>query len=78
MVTNKTVTALVLAFSLAAPVIGYAAETPPKAAVTQDVEAQLKALKKAVGSGEISGKDYQKRKEALLAGTSQTAKATPK
>ena len=78
MLKQITLAALALGLGLAAPVAAFAAETPAKSAVTQNVEVQLKALKKAVGAGEISAKEYKVRKEALLSGSSQTAKSDGK
>ena len=78
MLKHITLATLALGLGLAAPVASFAAETPAKSAVTQNVDVQLKALKKAAGAGEISAKEYQKRKEALLSGTTQTAKSDGK
>jgi hypothetical protein len=78
MLKQITLATLALSLGLAAPVAAFAAETPAKPALTQDVEAQLKALKKAVGAGEMSAKQYKVRKEALLSGSSQTAKSDGK
>ncbi|MDX2225344.1 MAG: hypothetical protein SFV21_21495 [Rhodospirillaceae bacterium] len=56
-----------------------AAETTAKAAPVEqiDVKAELKKLKKAAGAGEISMKEYNIRKQALVAGQQdqQTAEA---
>jgi predicted secreted protein len=78
MLTRSIITALALSLGLAAPVAVSAADAPAKSVATKSVEAQLKDLKKAVGAGEISAKEYKVRKEALLAGSSQTAKTEPK
>jgi len=58
------IAAVVLSLGFAAP-MAAAAEG---AKASAEVQAELKALKKAVGAGEISAKEYQKRKEALMAG----------
>lgn len=78
MMTRSIITVLALTLGLAAPVAVSAADAPAKPAVTKSVEAQLKDLKKAVGAGEISTKEYKVRKDALLAGSTQTAKSEPK
>lgn len=51
--------AVAAAFALSAP--AFAGETSPS------VQQQLKELTKMVGAGEISSKDYNKRKRELLA-----------
>lgn len=67
------VAALVAAFTTGAVV---AAE--PTQAVS--IEKQLQDMKKMVGAGEMSSKEYNKRKEALMASAKgqQTAETTKK
>lgn len=71
---NRILTiALVSAFAFsAAP--SFASETPAT------VQKELKQLTKLAGAGEISNKEYNKRKQALLASSAaqQTAEATKK
>ncbi|MSO97946.1 MAG: hypothetical protein EXR11_06980 [Rhodospirillaceae bacterium] len=81
MITKHTLTAIALVLGLAAaPMAAQAAEgTPAKSQATSsaDVKAELAKLKKVVGAGELSSKDYKARKEALEKGT-QTAKSDGK
>jgi predicted secreted protein len=70
--------ALAVSLGLAAPLAAHAADGAAKPAVSKEVQAELTKLKKAAGAGEISAKEYKARKEALLAGASQTAKADGK
>lgn len=61
---SALIAAVMLSLGFAAPM----ASAAEGAKASAEVQAELKALKKAVGAGEISTKEYQKRKEALLAG----------
>jgi predicted secreted protein len=76
MLKRASFIALVLSLGLAAPFAASATESA-KPAITKEVQAELSKLKKAVGAGEISAKEYQVRKAALLAGP-QAAKADGK
>ena len=78
MFTRTTLTAVALALGLAgAPLLAHAETTKVVSVQKEDVKAELIKLKKAVGSGEISQKEYKARKEALEMGT-QLAKADGK
>jgi hypothetical protein len=76
---SKHIVGVVLALSLVsgAPVAALAAPQDQAVVQTAEVEKKLAKLKKAVGAGEISAKEYKARKEALLKGT-QTAKSETK
>ena len=78
MLKRASLIAVAAALGLAAPAMVNAAETPAKVEASKDVQAELNKLKKAVGAGEISAKEYQVRKAALLAGSQQTAKSEGK
>ncbi|MDX2142841.1 MAG: hypothetical protein SFV19_05775 [Rhodospirillaceae bacterium] len=70
--------ALALGLLAGAPVAAMAApDQQPAVTQSADVDKELAKLKKAVGAGEISNKEYKARKEALLKGT-QTAKSETK
>lgn len=76
MFARNALTSLAVVFSLAvAPVMAAQApaDSAKAAAPSADVKAELAKLRKAVGAGEISTKEYNVRKEALLAG-SKTSK----
>lgn len=76
MLIRNAFTALALIAGIAAaPVVVQAADEKPAAEQSGDVKAALAKLKKQVGSGEISAKEYQARKAALLAGQASDAKA---
>ncbi|MBL8643039.1 MAG: hypothetical protein JNK21_03825 [Rhodospirillaceae bacterium] len=59
-----TVLALSLGLATAPVVAAHAADAKP--AQTAEVKAELAKLKKMVGSGQISSKEYNERKAALL------------
>jgi predicted secreted protein len=62
--STALIAAVVLSLGLAAPM----ASAAEGAKSNTEVQAELKALKKAVGAGEISMKEYNARKAALLKG----------
>ncbi|MBL8630650.1 MAG: hypothetical protein JNM81_13525 [Rhodospirillaceae bacterium] len=69
MFARKAFTSLALVLSLAvAPVVVAHAADEAKAPQSAQVQAELAKLKKMVGAGEISSKEYKERKEALLNG----------
>ena len=45
-----------------------AADSAKEAAASPEVRKELQKLKNALGAGEMSSKQYQERKEALLSG----------
>jgi hypothetical protein len=67
-------------FAVAAIVASFAATTVVASEPTTSVsiEKQMRDLKKAVGAGEISSKEYNKRVSALRDGAAQQTAETPK
>lgn len=67
---NALTAVAVIAGLAGAPLLAQAADGKPasEASASPEVKAELAKLKKQVGAGEISSKEYKLRKEALLAG----------
>lgn len=68
-------------FAVAAVVAAFAASTAVASDTktnTVSIEKQMRDLKKAVGAGEISSKEYNKRIAELRDGAAQQTAETPK
>ena len=70
-------------FAVAAVIAAFGAGVATAGETTQanvSIEKQLRDLKKMAGAGEISAKEYNKRKEALMAASQgqQTAESSKK
>ena len=68
-------------FAVAAIVASFAATTvvaSEPSTTSVSIEKQMRDLKKAVGAGEISSKEYNKRISALRDGAAQQTAETPK